>query len=163
MNETERQEDVLDLLGPTVQHLTKLSKSEDGFCVLKGVLRTGVMVPLHNHPDRETFYMLAGELEILKWAESGPHWHRLTAGDVLDMPSGTKHALRNSAADDAVVLIVTTMKHGQFFRDAGRPVAATPAGPPSAADLQRFVQRAHDWGYWLGSPDDNAAVGLHLG
>ena len=163
MNEIERQEDVLDVLGPTIQHLTKPSKSDDDFCVLKGILRTGVMVPLHNHPDRETFYILAGELEILKWAESGPHWHRLTAGDVLDMPSGTKHALRNSAADDAVVLIVTTMKHGQFFRDAGRPAATTPPGPPSAADLQRFVQRAHDYGYWLGSPEDNAAVGLHLG
>ena len=73
MNEIDPQEDVLDVLGPTIQHLTKLSNSDDDFCVLKGILRTGVMVPLHNHPDRETFYMLAGELEILKWAESGPH------------------------------------------------------------------------------------------
>jgi quercetin dioxygenase-like cupin family protein len=163
MNGIERQEEVLDVLGPTIQHLTKLSKSDDDFCVVKGVLRTGVTVPLHNHPDRETFYMLAGELEILKWAESGPHWHRLTAGNVLDMPSGTKHALRNSAAGDAVVLIITTMKHGQFFRDVGRPAAATPPGPPPAADVERFVQGAHDYGYWLGSPEDNAAVGLHLG
>jgi hypothetical protein len=53
MNEIERQEDVLDVLGPTIQHLTKLSKSDDDFCVLKGILRTGVMVPLHNHPDRD--------------------------------------------------------------------------------------------------------------
>jgi mannose-6-phosphate isomerase-like protein (cupin superfamily) len=141
MNEIERWEDVLDVLGPTIQHLTKLSKSDDDFCVLKGILGTGVTVPLHNHPDRETFYMLAGELEILKWAESSPRWHRLTAGDVLDMPSGTKHALRNSAADDAVVLIVTTMKHGQFFRDAGRPAATTPPGQPSAADCNASFRR----------------------
>src|ERR1700747_1324647 len=88
MNEIEPKEDVLDVLGPTIRHLTKLSKSDDDFCVLKGILRTGVMVPLHNHPDRETFYMLAGELEILKWAESGPHWHRLTAGGGLGIPRG---------------------------------------------------------------------------
>jgi mannose-6-phosphate isomerase-like protein (cupin superfamily) len=162
MSETEREEDVLDVLGPTIQHLTKLSISDDDFCVLKGLLRTGVVVPLHNHPDRETFYILAGELEILKWVDSGPLWHRMTAGDVLDVPSGTKHALRNSAAADAVILIVMTMKHGQFFRDVGRPAATTPPVPPSEADLQRFVQMAHDYGYWLGSPEDNAAVGLRL-
>jgi quercetin dioxygenase-like cupin family protein len=162
MNQIQLQDEVLDVLGPTIQHLTTLSVSDD-YCVMKGVLRTGVMVPLHSHPDRETFHLLAGELEVLKGTQSGHQWHRLTAGDTIDVPSGTRHALRNEAGGDAVVLIVTTMKHGQFFRNVGRPVGTTPLGPPAAEHVQRFVQRAHDYGYWLGSPDDNAAVGLRAG
>ena len=55
MNEIERQGDVLDVLGPTIQHLTKLSKSDDDFCVLKGILRTGVMVPITRTEKRSTY------------------------------------------------------------------------------------------------------------
>jgi hypothetical protein len=41
--------------------------------------------------------------------------------------------------------------------------ASTPLGPPTRAELERLTALTVDYGYWLGSPQDNAAVGLVLG
>ena len=38
---------------------------------------------------------------------------------------------------------------------------ATPA-PPSLERAREFIEPAAKYGYWLGSPHDNAAVGLAL-
>jgi hypothetical protein len=51
---------------------------------------------------------------------------------------------------------------GRFFREIGRPVATTGPSPPKPADLKREpISRAY--GYWLGGPADNAAVGIPFG
>jgi hypothetical protein len=42
--------------------------------------------------------------------------------------------------------------------------ASTGSGrAPSDADVQRFLETAERYGYWNASPEENAAIGLHLG
>ena len=56
---------VLDMLGPTVEFLVLPSESEDRYCVLKGIIPPGVSVPLHSHPDDESFFLLSGNVRAL--------------------------------------------------------------------------------------------------
>jgi quercetin dioxygenase-like cupin family protein len=151
--------EVLDLLGPTVQHLTPLSNDDDGYCMLRGTVPPGVVVPIHSHPERETFYIIAGELEALK---DGGWWQALKAGDVFDVPGGAKHAFRNMSASSASVLIVTTMALARFFRQVGRPVADVPASLPSSEMLRQFARASLAQGHWLGGVAENAAIGIAL-
>jgi quercetin dioxygenase-like cupin family protein len=150
--------EVFDMLGPTFRYVTPLSDADGGYCVLKGTVPPGVVVPIHSHAARETFYILAGELEALK----GDRWQTFGAGDVFDVPGGTKHAFRNVSAESVSVLIVTTMAMARFFRRVGRPIANVPPGPPSNEVLQWFAQASLAEGHWLGNAADNAAVGITL-
>jgi quercetin dioxygenase-like cupin family protein len=149
----------LDLFGPQVQLVTALSDGDDGYCLFRGSLPAGVVVPLHSHADRETFYILDGELQGLRQ----DRWLTLAGRDVLDIPGGIKHAFRNISAAPVSLLFVTTMRLGRFFRDVGRPMTPVPPGPPAPADLQRVFEISRAYGHWLGSPEDNAAVGIQLG
>jgi quercetin dioxygenase-like cupin family protein len=151
--------EVLDVLGPRIQYITPLSEADEGYCLIKSTIPPGVVVPVHSHADRETFYILAGELQ--GFAED--RWHRFGPGGVFEVLGEIRHAFRNISGESASGLIITTMKMGRFLREIGRPAATVASGPPAAADLQRFVQRAHDYGYWLGGPEDNAAIDLLLG
>ncbi len=147
-----------EMFGPQIQLLTALSDEDDGYCLVRSVFPAGVIVPVHSHTDRETFYILAGELQGLRQ----DRWMTLTAGDVLDIPGGIKHAFRNVSNAPVSLLFVTTMRLGRFFREVGRPVAPVPPGPPTPAELQRFFEMSHAYGHWLGSPEDDAAVGISL-
>jgi hypothetical protein len=55
------------------------------------------------------------------------------------------------------------MRLGRFFRDIGRPVTMASQSAPGPADFQRLLEIAHAYGYWLGSPVENAAAGLSFG
>jgi hypothetical protein len=118
-----------------------------------------VFIPIHSHPERETFYLIEGEIQGF-WED---HWITLGAGDVLDVPGGLKHGWRNASAASASLLLVTPMRLGRFLREIGRPLATVEPGAPDAAHIQRSVEIAHAYGYWLGSPADNAAAGISLG
>jgi quercetin dioxygenase-like cupin family protein len=148
----------LDLFGPQVQLVTALSDEDDGYCLFRGTVPAGAFVPVHSHADRETFYILGGELQGLRQ----DRWLTLAGGDVLDIPGGVKHAFSNLSAAPVSLVFVTTMRLGRFFCEVGRPVATVPPGPPTPADLQRFLEISHAYGHWLGSPEDNAAVGISL-
>jgi quercetin dioxygenase-like cupin family protein len=150
--------DIIDIfVGPKLTYLTPKSSAADDFCVMQVEIPAGATVPVHSHPDRETFYVLIGELAGL----TGTEWTTLLPGMVLDVKDGVRHALRNPSATPTTLLMVTTMKMGRFFRDVGRPDA--PALPtPTPADLQRFTTIANDYGYWMGTPADNLAVGIGL-
>jgi hypothetical protein len=43
-------------LRPGNQYLTKMTDSDGDYCVMLCTLPRGVVVPMHSHPDRETFY-----------------------------------------------------------------------------------------------------------
>ena len=150
---------VLDVFGPQIQHLTALSDADGDYCLMKSLVPAGAAVPIHSHADRETFCILGGELQAL-WED---RWSTVVAGDVFDIPGGIRHAWRNVSGAPASALVLTTMKLGRFFRDIGRPLGTFSPGPPPPAELQRFVELSHNYGYWLGSPADNAAVSISLG
>jgi len=151
--------EIFDVLGPHIQFLTALSDIDDSYCVIRSTFPAGVIVPIHGHGDRETFYILDGALQAL-WED---RWVTLVGGDVFDVPGNTKHAFRNVSGASVPLLFVTTMRMGRFFRDIGRPAATVQPGPPRPEDLGRFFETAQRYGYWLGGPADNAAVGLSFG
>jgi len=57
--------------------------------------------------------------------------------------------------------VITTTRLGRFFDKIGQPVTATPE-PPSPERFERFVATAIASGYVLGTPEENAAVGIEL-
>lgn len=149
---------ILEVLGPTIQHLTELSEDRE-FCLMKGEVPPGVIVPLHSHADHETFFVLSGELE----AYSGESWKIVRTGDTVDLPGNMKHAWRNSSNETVKLLIATTVKLGEFFNEIGRPVDSVRPGPPEPAVLQNFIEKSLAYGYWIGTPEDNAVIGIKLG
>jgi quercetin dioxygenase-like cupin family protein len=150
--------DFLDVMGPLVKPLTTLSKADGDYCLFQSIFPQDVVIPMHSHADRETFYMLSGRIE--GWIEGG--WQSLGPGNVFDVPENARHAFRNYSGGPASLLLLTTIRLGRFFTEIGRPATAPAVGPPTQAELKHLAARAHDYGYWLGSPEDNLSVGLIL-
>lgn len=148
----------LDLIGPEIRLVTPLPKEGEGYCLFEARVPPGVFVPIHAHDDRETFYIISGEIEGLLETR----WRRFVPGNVFDVPGGAKHAFRNVSTTDVLLLVITTIALGRFFQSVGRPLSEVPPGPPSPDTLQRFAQASLAEGHWLGSVDDNAAVGISL-
>lgn len=115
----------------------------------------GVVVPMHSHSDRETFYVLSGKLDALRV----DRWEQLGPGDVFDVCDGIKHAWRNASKEDATILCVTTTRLTQFLREAVIPPHGASAPEQRA---QHFLKLVEAHGYWLASPEENAAVGLDV-
>jgi quercetin dioxygenase-like cupin family protein len=151
--------EILDLLGHPIQFLTPLSDNDKDYCLMRSSGPPGMVVPIHSHAERETFYVLEGEVQGL-WED---RWITLRQGDVFDVPSGLKHGWRNVSDASASLLVVMPMRLGRFLRDVSRPATAAGQDAPKPADFQRFIETVHAYGYWLGSPADNAAVGISLG
>jgi hypothetical protein len=98
---------------------------------------------------------------VLTEGAEGLQWADASAGDYVRVPPGMMHAHRNVSGLPAVDLIITTAKMGRFFTEACRPAAGEPQ-PPGPGDVERFVATALKYGYVLGTPEQNAAVGIEL-
>jgi quercetin dioxygenase-like cupin family protein len=159
LKNTAHADEIFDVFGPRIQFLTALSENDDDYCLIQGTVPAGVIVPLHSHGERETFYVVAGEIQGL----CEDRWITFGVGDVFDVPGGLKHAWRNVSGASVSLLFAMPMRLGRFFRDIGRPVAMASQDAPKPADFQRLFEIATTYGYWLGSPADNAAVGLSVG
>jgi len=46
---------VLDVCGPTVEFLNSPEETDAVYCIMIGTIPPGVSVPLHSHPDVESF------------------------------------------------------------------------------------------------------------
>jgi quercetin dioxygenase-like cupin family protein len=155
--------ETLDVLGPSVQFLVAPQANDETPCVIKGTIPPGVSVPIHRHQGIESFYVLSGNVEVLSEKEGKSHWIAAGPGDFIEVPSGAKHGFRNRSQHPVVQLITTTSKLGRFFQEIGRPIPQGPNGNPSAPDrLQHLVGTSERYGYWLASPEENAAAGISL-
>jgi quercetin dioxygenase-like cupin family protein len=149
--------ELLDIfVGPLLQYLMPATDAADECCLIKTFVPSGVTVPIHSHADREIFYILSGELQGMTEGQ----WRSYRAGDVFDVAGGVRHAIRNTSGESVTLLLVTTMRLGSFFREVGRPTTSAPLPPPTPADMQRFNEVVHRYGYWMGNAEDNAAVGI---
>ena len=81
---------------------------------------------------------------------------------MFDLPGGPRHAWRNVSDIPASMLFVVPMRLARFFRELARPLATVKPGAPTPEEIQRFLELTHAYGYWVGSPEDNAAVGCRL-
>lgn len=146
-----------DVYGGIVEFLSW----SDEFCVLRGTVPAGSVVPLHRHADAEDFLILSGSQQVLVQSEDGLEWRDARAGDYVRVPGDTPHAWRNVTDEPAVDLIVTTARLGRFFAEVGRPVTGT-LTPPTAEEVAHFVAVSEKYGYVLGTPEENAAVGITM-
>ena len=139
-------------LRPMNEYLTEVSNNEGDYCVIRCSLPAGAAVPMHSHADRETFYVVSGNPAAL----NGDRWEKLGPGDVFDVRDGDKHAWRNSSQLVASMICVTTTRLARFLQD----ISVSAAGLSAEEQAQRFLELVHANGYWLASPEENAAVGL---
>ncbi len=97
----------------------------DAFCLVDEEAPRGMSVPLHRHPDdMESFYILEGEMTL--FIGDGPGV-KAPAGTFAHVPGGTVHGFRVES-DRARYLILTTPRHGEFYRAITR--ASGPGGEP---------------------------------
>jgi len=68
---------------------------------------------------------------------------------------------RNVSQGPVIDLIITTARLGQFFQEVGRPATGS-SQPPSPDEIARFLAVCAKYGYSLGTPEENAAVGIDL-
>jgi hypothetical protein len=107
--------------------------------------------------------VLSGSVQVLSERREAFTWLDANPGDFVQVPSGAKHAFRNRDAHPTVQLITTTPKLGRFFLEVGRPVMpGAPLPPPTADEIGRFLTVAAKYGYWNGSSQENAEVGIAL-
>ena len=97
----------------------------EAFTLVDEQAKRGVAVPLHLHrDDMESFYVLEGEITIFIGDEPGA---RAGAGSFAHLPGGTVHGFRVES-ETARYLILTTPRHGQFYRAI--TLASRPGGLP---------------------------------
>src|ERR1700759_3601442 len=106
----------LDVFGPTLEFVSGPDDPAAGFCVMRGVLPPGVVVPLHSHDDAEGFFILAGTQQVLTKSDQGLQWSDVNAGDYVHIPAGVPHAHRNVSDEPAGGLGVPTPRPGAVFQ-----------------------------------------------
>ena len=153
---------MFDVFGVQLQFLVAPEETGNQTSLYKGVLPSGVFIPLHSHPDSEVFYVLEGTLEV--YQENGEYkgWHSVLAGNAIAIAPGVKHALRNTSSAPSTVIAVTKHDLYEFFREIAKPAQQESTTPPSPEDLLRLFAVAAKYSYWMGSPEENAAVGIKL-
>ncbi|WP_162917167.1 cupin domain-containing protein [Dongia deserti] len=124
---------------------------------MRGTIPPGTVIPLHSHPDPETYLAIEGKMEALVEESSWTFaWIRIAPQDVLHVPADAKHAFWNRSDRPAVVMVVTTQRLGHFFREVGEPAKGRPAGPPSQDRIQHFLAAAVRHGHWNAPPEEHA-------
>ena len=155
--------EALDVMGPTIQFLTLPDEANGTPCIMRGTIPPDVFVPLHSHPDFETFLAISGEVEGLAQGADGFEWIPIKSGDVFHVPGNVRHAFRNRSQEPSVAIVVSTPTMGRFFRDIGRPViAGAPLSPPSPQVIRHFLETAERYGHWNATPEENQRIGLSL-
>jgi quercetin dioxygenase-like cupin family protein len=142
---------------PMNRMLTDASRNDDDYCVSIGTMPPGVVVPLHSHADRETFYILSGEMQ--GFDGNAGAWRTFRAGEVFDVTDGLRHAWRNASSAEASMLFVTTNRMARFLREASKlKLDGTPED-----EARAFGSLVARYGYWCAAPEENAAIGLMIG
>jgi quercetin dioxygenase-like cupin family protein len=131
-------------MGQTRTHFLATGESTSGeFCLVEETAKWGDSVPLHRHADDvESFYVLEGTIRFFLGEQSGTD---ATSGTFVHVPAGAVHGFRITS-DTARYLILTTPRHGEFYRAITIP--AGPDGLPASHDIDwdKIIATAQDFG-----------------
>jgi len=153
------EEQTFIVLGVLLQFLSTPEQVNDQISVMRGMVPSGVVIPLHSHADPEIFYVLNGSLEVFQ-AEG---WQTVTAGEVVSIPGNVRHAVRNTSPSPITLITVSKQELYSFFRELARPFDPNrPPAPPTPEEMQQLFNVAEKYEYWLASRDENAAIGISL-
>lgn len=108
------------------------------FCLVDETAGKGETVPLHKHArDVESFYVLEGEVTFFFDDQQGV---TASAGAFVHLPEGTIHGFRVES-ETARYLILTTPRHGEFYRAISLPAEAD-GGPPAQRATDEMIAGA---------------------
>lgn len=150
--------DTYFVLGVYIEFLLAPSQASKQQAVLRCEMPAGTVVPLHSHQDVEIFYLLSGSMEVY---QEGQGWKLVRSGEVIAVAGNVKHALRNSSSESVISVAITDEQLYHFFLELG--VQAGQSVPAPVEQMQKLMGAAARYEYWLGSPEDNAQIGLSLG
>ena len=130
-------------LGETFSDFLATGERTDGaFCLVDERSNRGESVPLHRHPDdMESFYVVDGELTIYL----GDQPFSAPAGSFAYIPGGVVHGFRVES-ETARYLILTTPRHGEFYRAISLTSGPGEAAPDESLPAGRIKQASEDYG-----------------
>ena len=112
------------------------------FALVDETARRGESVPLHRHDDdMESFYVLEGELTLF----IGEVGTRAPAGTFAHVPGGTVHGFRVES-ETARYLILTTPRHGEFYRAITLPGREGGLPPLESIEGSQIGAAAREYG-----------------
>ena len=116
----------------------------------------GESVPLHLHrDDMESFYVLEGEITFFIGDQPGI---RARAGSFAHVPGGIVHGFRVES-ETARYLILTTPRHGRFYRAITLPSRPGGLPPLEPIDGTQIKQAAEEYGIeFVGPLPDDAST-----
>src|ERR1700750_744358 len=83
-------EQTFDIFGVRLQFLITPEQSSGKISLYRGTLPSGIVVPLHSHPEPEVFYVLEGTLEVYQESAAPQDWSISRAGNVVAIPADIK-------------------------------------------------------------------------
>jgi quercetin dioxygenase-like cupin family protein len=162
-SELSKSKQTFDLFGVQINFLASPLDTGAELSMFKGKMPSGTVVPLHCHRDPEVLYVLEGELEVYRHTGIFTGWHTATAGDVVIITGGQKHALRNHSDRTTTLLLLTKEDLYNFFYEVAVPLEnADGISSHSAESMQKLFKAAASHHYWMGSAEENASIGITL-
>jgi quercetin dioxygenase-like cupin family protein len=137
-------------MGETSTYFLATGEQTDGtFTLVDERAKHGVSVPLHLHRnDMESFYVLEGEITLYIGDEPGV---RAGTGSFAHLPGGTVHGFR-VASETAGYLILTTPRHGQFYRAITLPSRPGGVPPLESVDETQIEMACEEYGVQFVGP-----------
>lgn len=131
-------------MGETSSSFLATGEATNGaFCLVDERASRGESVPLHRHPeDMESIYVVEGELQIFIEDQPGI---RAPAGSFAHLPGGTVHGFRVES-ETARYLLLTTPRHGQFYRAITLASRTGGLPPEESVEGQQIKQAGRDFG-----------------
>ena len=115
----------------------------EAFALVDERARRGESLPLHRHEaDMESFYVLEGEITFYIGDEPGV---RAGAGSFVHLPGGTVHGFRVES-ETARYLILTTPRHGAFYRAITLPAGPGGSPPSESVEGSQIKQASREYG-----------------
>lgn len=131
-------------MGETFTYFLATGESTNGtFCLVDETAKKGETVPLHRHlEDVESFYLLEGEITFFIGGKAGV---RAGANWFVHIPGGEVHGFRIES-ETARYLILTTPRHGEFYRAISFPAQADGSAPVEAITGEMIETAVRDYG-----------------
>ena len=142
-------------MGETFTYFLAAGEQTGGaFALVDEQAKRGDSVPLHRHEaDMESFYVLEGEVTLFIGDQPGV---RAGAGSFAHVPGGTVHGFRIES-ETARYLILTTPRHGEFYRAITLPAQPNGSPPETSIEGPQIKQASQKYGIEFVGPLPDAS------
>lgn len=134
-------------MGHTRTHFLATGETTgDAYCLVEETAKRGDSIPLHRHADDvESFYILDGTIRFYLGEERGID---ANSGAFVHVPAGAVHGFRITS-ESARYLILTTPRHGEFYRAITIPPGADGLPVSHDVDWGMIAAKAQEFGIEL--------------